>query len=141
VGGGDEVEFFLVGVFELVAEAAVAGVVAEVGAAEVSADAAGIVVSEGLESSGIENRSAVQGTPRRAFRTARFWNGIWFGRARNATEGVPYSAGGGYVRYSAGGEGVAHGTIPTKGQQFLRIPSHASRALNFGVQYFRACIR
>jgi hypothetical protein len=38
VGGGDEVEVFLVGVFVLVAEAAVA----EVGTAEVSADAAGI---------------------------------------------------------------------------------------------------
>ena len=52
MGGGDEVEIFLVGNFVLVAEAAVAGVVAEVGAAEVSADAAGIV-AEALEDVGV----------------------------------------------------------------------------------------
>lgn len=52
MGGGDEVEVFLVGKFVLVAEAAVAGVVAEVGTAEVSADAAGIV-AEACEDVGV----------------------------------------------------------------------------------------
>jgi hypothetical protein len=52
VGGGNEGEVFLVGKFVLVAEAAVARRVAEVGAAEVGADAAGIV-AEPLEHVGV----------------------------------------------------------------------------------------
>ena len=52
VGGSNESEIFLVRMFELVAKAAVTGVVAEVRTAKVSADAAG-VVTESFEHVGV----------------------------------------------------------------------------------------